>query len=857
MTVSSQSYDDRYLVMFTKEEAQTIFTEYLELKHGASKVKFKNVNGKDRIQWEAGKNNRKNGFFIENADPTTRFCNAVAVLFLNGAGATKVNVLRAADEVGGGWSELNKERFVAMSADKEALAVAKRELTPEELLAIDKEKAEMEYLNDRADILSRLPGTAMAQYMIKSAMSFKDRSIHLGQKVKTPNDHPYPKKKGIICDPVIDNFYIVPNKLPTDQMLLKYIESEKFDMPACADHFKITKNEIIDFIKTPKNDFNIKSYFSSQNLKDGIGILPSWDSKGVITSVQRILLEKDNDGVDKKFITSSVQEGSGFVFNYEKTLGNPDYQPKRMVFTEGWATGKTLHNAAKNDPDTMVIVSWTANQLGKSIAAFMKRYPNADSMIAADNDCKSFFLSPEKSDEIRLNVKNTGLLEAAKAYASMPEEQHRMGILIPLINHKKLNPHNLNSDFNDIELTAGADMAHKAIQDEILLLNERRNQGLNELDRVEKLYNMQAQFFSNKYDFNLTGMEVENGNVQTKTLSPEPVNEQTQKPAVDLDQTAQQNTDPVPAPVAVADATPAPAPVVAEQFAAAPVQSFDDDLSADFLAEICDSTSIQTDFDRKCEQAARLLNGRNPFTAEEISTAVEVAPVVAPEAAPVVTPENDNAFKQLPTGTQHQAIFDPVDMTALLYHSSTIMKFSELTISAENREDLVKNIDSGEYLNPAIKFVDAVLDETIGKHLSQAIDTNAAQFKDEPFYAELMEIKQFIGPDFIQHTAENLNEMKSIQQSISNLYISENYDKGFDDDLTAKIFNDDVSNKPIDAKRELYKEIVTNLKTLDSHNSEWVHEVNVALKESYSMATSFIPPNTTPTKYIDQEPTIQ
>jgi hypothetical protein len=119
-----------------------------------------------------------------------------------------------------------------------------------------------------------------------------------------------------------------------------------------------------------------------------------------------------------------------------------------------------------------------------------------------------------------------------------------------------------------------------------------------------------------------------------------------------------------------------------------------------------------------------------------------------------------------------------------------------------------------------------------------------------------MEIKNFISPDFIQHSAENLEEMKNIQQSISNLYISENYDKGFDDELTARIFRDDISNKPMDAKRELYREIITNLKALDSSNCDWVHEVNAALKESYTMAMNFSSANPPAPRLHDYEPTI-
>lgn len=848
--MSSQSHDDRYLVMFTKEEAQQIFKEYLESKHGASKVQFKSTNGKARINWEAGKNNRKNGFFLENPDPTTRYCNAVAVLFLNGAGATKINVMRAAEEVGGGWPELNKERYVALTKDNDELAVAKRELSPEETEALEAERLEQLYKSERADALSRLPGTAVAQFMFKSAMAFKDRSIHQGQKVKTPEAHPYIKKKGIVLDNTVDNFFIVPNKLPTPESLLQYIESDKFDMPAIALDFKITQDEIVKFIRNPANDFNIKAYFSSHNLKEGIGMLPSWDKSGVITSAQRILLEKDQDGVDKKFISSSLQEGSAFVFNFAKTLGNPNYKPQNIIFTEGWATGVTINRAVKNDPDTMVVVAWTANQLGNVMSSYMKHYPEAQVQIAADNDCKSFFLAPEKDENIRPNIKNTGLLEAAKVYASMKDDQHRIGILIPLINHKKLSPNNLNSDFNDIELTSGADTAQKAIQNEIILLSNRRAEGANELVRVEKLYNMQAQFFADRHDFKLTGMEVKDGQVLNKTISP-----QSEQLAPELENTVQNIQAPEPeiaqAPEKAVVTPQVSTPVVADESKLSVVSN--DGLSDDFLAAICDTSAIQTDFDRKCEQAARLLNGMNPLTAEPL---VQHEPVKEETLSSNVEHEVANIFDQLPEGDQHQAIFDPVDMTTLLYHSSMIMKFNELSISADNKEDLVKSIDSGEYLNPAIKFVDAVLDETIGQHLSNAIDKHADKFKNEPFYEELMEIKQFISPDFIQHTADNLNEMKSIQQSISNLYISENYSKGFDDDLTAKIFNEDISNKPIDAKRELYKEIVVNLTTLDSANSSWVHDVNVALKESYSMASNFNPPTQAPLQSNNHEPSI-
>ena len=102
-----------------------------------------------------------------------------------------------------------------------------------------------------------------------------------------------------------------------------------------------------------------------------------------------------------------------------------------------------------------------------------------------------------------------------------------------------------------------------------------------------------------------------------------------------------------------------------------------------------------------------------------------------------------------------------------------------------------------------------------------------------------------------------MNELKKIHKSISDVYLDENKDKGFDSEVTAKMVESAISRRPIEEKREFYKLFVNSLKNLDS-DSQWLKEVSSTLQTSYQHAQSKsmegkIEITTTPERNFDQK----
>ena len=791
----------KYVSLLTLDECCQVFDHWIQdnLKStstltitsvGATKAKAKFNIGQTRCTATININYNEHGY-----------CNAVLMAYHRGA-AEPVSIKRAVDNFGGTsresnyWVQLQYDRFIAMKNNfkNKVTNTAERHNTSDLLEQNAKKNAEQEFENDKADFLSRLPGAAIAQYMYKAAKAMQAPEYHYNQVVRSPDQHRYNIKKGF-SNP--DDFLIMPNHTPSMNQILKFIHSEKFDMP--ENPYGFTNKDIISQIEHPPQlnpnsnkpeTFDIQKYVTPKDISHGVGLMPSMDINGVITNTQKYLVEPLADGTDKIFAKQAIVRGSCYVFDHERKL-NTDYKPRNILMVEGWATGESLNklfNTPNND-STMVVVAWNAGQIKNATKLYANHYPEANIIIGADNDVKSFFKANEKNPEELKLVRNTGIQVAIETCNALPELSNRLNILLPTINHEKLSKDKCPSDFDDIKRDYGVEQLKINITEEIVEATQRRKVGTEEIPRLVDTYNAQAKFFSDLYGIALHTIEP-NGELSAKPYMPEVLI----NAAKEAEVRAEMEQDDL-------------------------INQMASDFNADFF-DVDVNEDIKSEFDKKLELSACLFNGG--FDDHE----PEVTNLVVNTLAPTVD------------APAEQPIIDPATFTAVLYQSHLFNTFSQIQ-DLNNKQEMLEALEAQPMsMNSAQKVMQAMFDSTINPHLPKLIDNVINDYKDQPFYNDLTEIRAIMDENYIQLNEESIQFMKEAQREVVNNFVLQNQHKGLDNEVADKVIDLEISSQPVESKRLLFTELRDTMKSLDASDESWLHSIKEALLESKQVASS-------------------
>lgn len=243
-------------------------------------------------------------------------------------------------------------------------------------------------------------------------------------------------------------------------------------------------------------DKKIKPY--GARFLHGNMIIPMY--RGKMVGMQTILAEKNEDGVNKIFLT-----GSDIVGAYFK-IGSLSQDPQQTVYVvEGYATGCSVHHATK----LPVIVAFNAGNIEPVIAGIRAKMPDAKIVIAGDDDrhvlirARAFFekfgVKPEisassKDKKQYFHTEHYGDVEVVVGYARIDGSQSVTGYVKYTLNGRQID-HKLNfanagktkalaaakkhnccvvfpvfstkgskgTDFNDLEVEEGSEVCTKQL----------------------------------------------------------------------------------------------------------------------------------------------------------------------------------------------------------------------------------------------------------------------------------------------------------------------------------------------------------------------------------------------------------
>lgn len=800
----------KYVSMLTLDECVQVFDYWIQDKLKAStQLKLKKVGvDKARADFKIGSTHCTATININYNE--LGYCDAVMMAYHKGH-AEPVHIKKAIENFGGtsrdsnAWIQLSYERWLALqdrsqqktNTAENKSALKETEVKAEEMrIANEKAAAKRQIEIERNEYLANLPGAAVAQYIYKAAKSLQDPIYHQNQVTKTPDQHKYNIKKGF-TDP--KDFHIMANHLPTTAQIIKFIESpEKFDMP--QNPYGFTAKDIVEAIKNPPAPldpnlpaprlFDPKNYISAKDLSLGTGVMPSMDLNGVITNIQKYLVEPLPNGTDKIFGTEAIVRGSYYIFDHEQKL-KPEYKPRNIIITEGWATGKTINgifNTEKNN-DSLVVVPWNAGQVKHAVKNCAEQYPDANIIIATDNDVKSFYYANESEERNLKLVKNTGLQVAIEACHIYPELSSRLSVIMPHINHEQIKGNAYPSDFNDIESMYGYERFKQNIFEEVKAAGLRRTKGIEEIPRLVDTYNAQVKYFSEHHAIGLHMIQP-TGELNTEPHQPESLIKKQAEIALKAEMAEDD---------------------LINKMAKKPMAGF-------FNVPVNDD--IKTDFDKKMEQSARFLGGA--YKSNEPSPTNVVANTLAPTVdAPA-----------------EQPIIDPITFTAILYESHLFNSFNKIQ-ELGNKQEMLEALEAKPMsMDAANKVMQAMFDTTINPHLPKMIGSVMDDYKDQPFYADLAEIKAIMDDNFIQINNESQQLMKDMQRTIVNNFVCNNQHKGLDDEVANKLVSSEISAQPIESKRTLYTEIRDTMKSLGAADQEWLGQLKEAMLESKQTAST-------------------
>lgn len=155
-------------------------------------------------------------------------------------------------------------------------------------------------------------------------------------------------------------------------------------------------------------------------------VIPAYGETGTIATLQFI----GEDGT-KRFLRHGAKTGNYF------TMGEPG---KIVYVVEGFATGATVYEAT----GAHTVVAFDADNLKPVVLRLRDKYPDAQIIIAADNDSKA--------------DGNPGLTKGKKA-----SEAVNGSVVYPMFKDMPGNGEPL-TDFNDLMIVEGIEVVHKQLQ---------------------------------------------------------------------------------------------------------------------------------------------------------------------------------------------------------------------------------------------------------------------------------------------------------------------------------------------------------------------------------------------------------
>lgn len=188
-------------------------------------------------------------------------------------------------------------------------------------------------------------------------------------------------------------------------------------------------------------------------------VIPVRDVNGKIWSLQTLLPEKNEHGVDKLFAKGGQKAG------HFHTLGK--IQPgEPIIVAEGYATAASIHMATGH----ATIVAFDSGNLEPVVGALKEKYPTNAMFIGADDD-----RFPTKLPDGTERLMNGGL-EAAIAAS----KKHGVGVLVPVFSTDARV-----TDFNDLHVTEGLEEVKQQINNGIAVSVEQSRAHASEILREQ------------------------------------------------------------------------------------------------------------------------------------------------------------------------------------------------------------------------------------------------------------------------------------------------------------------------------------------------------------------------------------
>lgn len=115
---------------------------------------------------------------------------------------------------------------------------------------------------------------------------------------------------------------------------------------------------------------------------NGVLMVPCWNSQGNITGLQRIYLNPETNQFTKRYTYGIEKMGSFCPFG--------DIRKAKFIYIcEGFATGASIYEAFKDDPEIAVASVFDTSNLLKGAMAIREINPNSFLVFAADHDVSS------------------------------------------------------------------------------------------------------------------------------------------------------------------------------------------------------------------------------------------------------------------------------------------------------------------------------------------------------------------------------------------------------------------------------------------------------------------------------------
>lgn len=816
-----------YETMLSLDECKDIVRNWLVKERNADRasIQFENKE-RSNTKWKVGKKNKKATL---RPNLTNGSANPVLTIFEKGTGSS-FSLKNMLDDLEGTSDDsptrlLMRERFhqrknnIANSSDATLKAIEERNA---------KLNAEAELKNKEArrkDMLETLVGATVSQYIIVKSENQIDSLRHQGQTVKTPNEHPYITKKGfdISSDEQKDSgFYIIANFNPTPNVnnMMAFVKSDYFQLPKFAQDEKISRQDLLDHLEQQKNDFKFLRYANSNRIQSGAGVVPAKDENGVVTSLQFYPSVPEPNFTESKYcIAGAMSTGVSFTFDESKK----DKNPSKIVMAEGWATAYDLNKLFRNDPQTIVVSAFTANQLSAVASQLLKKHKDAHLYIAADNDCKTMFNHVKRQDNTPLEqlraCRNTGIQAAVATIHDNASDQHRISIIAPRFNHKKISSDYQPSDFNDLKTIIGYEkLQNEVITGELMRAGERKKANRPEVEHYVEIYNKQAEYFSALYNIPVKGL-TPNGNLgevsfhsgqmfNTNGLKDEEIL------ALKPDVKSQEQVVEVEAPKGMDLAQGV------DFFNAGNI--IQDNISQVYMRLAVDAPNTAPETSSSIEPVS-------PETLDKSVNEIQDRPANTSNIAVHVLAQTDK-IESLP---EYQVMTSPIDITNALYNSVLITQTIGIASDLKTKKEIENVLSTSCSMDHFLKASYALMDPTMGEHSRKIFASVVNKYSEgSEIRAHLDQINNILSESTLQYQANTLSALQDTQNSITQFMLSKHADIGLDSDNIENMLHNSIFDKGIEEKRVFFSDFQKTMHSLGENDNKWLGELSKTLDRS-------------------------